>query len=204
MNLESSPLAKKIVRLARARGIIRPREIKALGLPTRYLRQLEQEGQLMRLDRGLYACPETPFSGHISLLEVSKRIPDGVICLISALRFHDLTLEFSPDAWIALPPKHFQPKMEHLQTRYFAFSGQAYSEGIEVHRLNGVDLKVYSVAKTVADCFKFRNTVGLDIAIQALKQGWEERRFDPPELMRFAKINRVENVIRPYLDAILL
>ncbi|MGV3526192.1 MAG: type IV toxin-antitoxin system AbiEi family antitoxin domain-containing protein [Candidatus Sericytochromatia bacterium] len=196
-------MAKRILRLTRTHGIIRPRDLKKLGLPTQYLRQLEQEGLLMRLDRGLYACPETPFSEHISLLEVAKRVPDGVICLISALRFHDLTLEFSPDAWVALPPKHHHPKFEHLQLRYFSFSGSAYTEGIEVHRLNGVDLKVYSVAKTVADCFKFRNVVGLDVALQALKQAWGERRFDPPELMRFARIDRVDNLMRPYLDVLL-
>lgn len=203
MPLKDSPLAKRIIRLTRTHGIIRPRDLKKLGLPAQYLRQLEQEGQLMRLDRGLYACPETPFSEHISLLEVAKRVPNGVICLIAALRFHDLTLEFSPDAWVALPPKHHQPKMEHLRVRYFSFSGQAYTEGIEIQRINGVDLKVYSAAKTVADCFKFRNVIGLDVAIQALKQGWEERRFKAPELMRFARINRVENVIRPYLDVLL-
>lgn len=203
MSLESSPLAKQILRLARRRGIIRPCEVKALGLPTRYLRQLEQEGQLLRLDRGLYACPETPFSSQISLLEVAKRVPRGVICLISALRFHDLTLEFAPEAWVAVPPGHSHPKMENLRVRYFHFSGQAFSEGVEVHRIDGMDLKVYSAAKTVADCFKFRNVVGLDVAIQALKQGWEERRFDPPELMRFARMDRVENVIRPYLDVVL-
>lgn len=204
MSLESSPIAKRIVRLARRRGIIRPREVKALGLPTRYLRQLEQEGQLIRLDRGLYACPETPFSAHISLLEVAKRVPNGVICLISALRYHDLTLEFAPEAWIALPPGHYHPKMENLRVRYFHFSGRAFTEGIEIHQIDGVDLKVYSAAKTVADCFKFRNTVGLDVAIQALKQGWTERYFTPSELMPLARIDRVDKLIRPYLDTLLV
>lgn len=202
--LEDSQLAKRIIRLASKRGIIRPQELKALGLPTRYLRQLEQDGRLLRLDRGLYACPETPFNEHISLLEVAKRIPKGVICLVSALRFHELTLEFSPDAWVAMPAKHYHPKLEHLQVRYFDLSGLAYSEGIETHKINGVDLKVYSEAKTVADCFKFRRVVGLDVAIQALKQGLEERRFSPPELMTYARINRVEKLIRTYLDVLLL
>lgn len=204
MALENSALARRIIKLARNRGIIRPRELKALGLPTRYLRQLEQDGRLIRLDRGLYACPETPFSEHISLLEVAKRLPDGVICLISALRFHDLTLEFSPDAWVALPIKHHHPEFENLKVRYFDFSAKAYSEGIETHRINGVNLKVYSVAKTIADCFKFRSIVGQDVALQALKQGWEERRFNPTELIRLARINRVEKLIRPYLELLLL
>jgi predicted transcriptional regulator of viral defense system len=197
-------LKQRILALVKKRGLIRPRELKTLGLPSRYLRQLETEGLLIRLDRGLYTHAESSFSEQMSLLEVTKKIPRGIICLISALRFHNLTLEFSPDAWIALPPGGYHVQMENLHVRYFHFSGSAYSEGIVYHDIDGVKVPIYSEAKTIADCFKFRQTVGLDVAIYALKQGWEERRFSPSELISFARINRVEKLIRPYLETLLI
>lgn len=199
-----SPVAKQILALARVQGILRPKDLNSRGLPMAYLWHLEQAGLLMRLDKGLYMLPDFPFSEQISNLEVARRVPDGVLCLISALYFHDLTTEFAHEVWLAVRPGRHHVRMEHLQVRYIHMSGQSLTEGVEVHRFDGMDLRVYSAAKTVADCFKFRSKVGLDVAMQALKQGLDERRFSVSELSHFARINRVQKVIRPYLEILLV
>ncbi|PKL80682.1 MAG: transcriptional regulator [Candidatus Melainabacteria bacterium HGW-Melainabacteria-1] len=199
-----SPIAQKILRLARKQGVLRPRDLAEQDLPADYLWRLEKSGHLIRLDRGLYMRADADFSAHISLAEVGKRIPDGVICLVSALSFHELTLQLPHEVWIAVRPGRYHAKMEHLKLRYVHLSGASLTEGIETHRIDGVNLQVYSPAKTVADCFKFRNQLGMETVLQALRQGLEEQRFSPAELDRFACINRVDRVMRPYLEVLLV
>lgn len=198
-----SPVAQQILRLARKQGILRPRDLAERGLPADYLWRLEKSGHLIRIDRGLYMRADADFSAQISLAEVAKRIPDGVLCLVTALEFHDLTLQIPHEVWIAVRPGRYHAKMDHLKLRYVHLSGASLTEGIETHRVDGVELRVYSAAKTVADCFKFRNQLGMETVLQALKQGLSERRFSPTELWHFAQINRVDKVMLPYAEAVL-
>lgn len=204
MTLGSSPIAKRILKLARSQGMLRSQDLKSRDLPVSYLWHLERAGLLKRLDRGLYALASLPFSEYLSELEVAKRVPDGVLCLVSALSFHDLTLEYAHEVWLAIRPGRHHIRMNHVKVHYVHLSGKSLTEGIETHQVDGMELKVYSAAKTVADCFKFRHLVGMDVAMQALKQGLEERRFSPSELEYFSRINRVARVMQPYVEILLV
>lgn len=203
MTLGASPIAKRILRLAKSQGMLRAQDLKSRGLPVSYLWHLERAGQLKRLDRGLYALVDQPFSEHLSELEVAKRVPDGVLCLLSALNFHDLTVEYAHEVWLAIRPGRHHTRMKHAKVRYVHLSGKSLTEGIETHKVDGMELKVYCAAKTVADCFKFRHLIGMDVAMQALKQGLRERRFSPAELDHFARINRVSRVMQPYIEILI-
>jgi len=193
---------EKIIELAKQRGIIRPRDVEAAGIPREYLLRLYRNGELVRVGRGLYAMPETLTSESISLAEVSKRVPTAVICLISALQFHDLTTQITNRVWIAIENKKWKPVIEYPPIELVRLTGKAFNFGIEQHEVNRVQVKVYSPAKTVADCFKFRNKIGLDIALEALRETWKSRKASMDELWEAAKVCRVANVIRPYLEAI--
>lgn len=179
---------KKIIELARQMGIIRPRDVEAEGISREYLLRLYRKGDLTRVGRGLYALPETLTSESISLAEVAKRVPNAVVCLLSALQFHNLTTQIPHRVWIAI--------------EVVRFSGRALSFAVEEHVVNRVPVKVYSPAKTVADCFKFRNKIGIDVTLEALRETWRSRKATMDELWEAAKVCRVANVMRPYLEAV--
>ena len=136
------------------------------------------------------------------MLECAKLVPHGTICLLSALAFHDLTTQLPPELWVAIGAKNWRPKAGHLPVRFLRFSGMALTEGVEIHTINKVSVRVYCPAKTVADCFKYRNKVGLEVAIQALRDCWRNRKATADELWRYAKICRVANVMRPYMESL--
>jgi predicted transcriptional regulator of viral defense system len=133
---------------------------------------------------------------------VARRVPRGVVCLLSALLFHRLTTQLPSDVWLALPPKARRPKAAPVSLRLVHVSGKALTAGVEEHEIEKVRVKIYSPAKTVADCFKFRNKVGQDVALEALRECWRERKATMDELWRYAKICRVANVMRPYLESL--
>jgi predicted transcriptional regulator of viral defense system len=135
-------------------------------------------------------------------VEVTRRVPHGVICLLSALRFHDLTTQDPFDVWVAIENKARRPEPEALSLRVVYMSGEAFTEGVETHEVEGVTVRVYSAPKTVADCFKYRNRVGLDVAIEALKDYRRSTGFNADALWHFAKVCRVATVMRPYLEAV--
>ena len=143
-----------------------------------------------------------PVTANHTLAQVGRRVPGGVFCLLTALRFHELTTQAPADVWIALPEKARKPKLDYPRLRVARFSGAALTEGIETHRLEGVEVRVYSAAKTVADCFKYRNKVGVDVAVEALRDFSRRHRGGATELARYARICRVSRVMQPYLDAI--
>ncbi len=145
---------------------------------------------------------EHPLTAAHTLAQVGKRVPASVFCLLTALRFHDLTTQNPAEVWIALPEKARRPRLDYPRLRVARFSGAALTEGIEAHRVEGVEIRVYSAAKTVADCFKFRNKLGVDVAVEALRDFSRRRRGGATELARFARICRVTRVMQPYLDAI--
>ena len=183
-------------------GVLRAKDIEACGVSREYLRRLVARGLIERVGRGLYSLPGGEVSANRSLAEASKRVPKGVVCLLSALRFHGMTTQSPFEVWMAIDVKARRPKGDGVALRIVRFSGNALSMGIQTHPVEGVQIRVYSPAKTVADCFKYRNKIGLDVALEALREGWRERRFSMDELWRFAKICRVANVMRPYLESL--
>lgn len=166
------------------------------------LARLARNESIERVERGIYRNPQAEASEYESLILASVVVPKGIICLLSALRFHDLTTQNPFEIWMALKPHTHRPKADTLNFRFVHFSGKSFSEGIEKHTIGGEKIRVYGVAKTLADCFKFRNKIGLDICLEALREAREKKLFVMDELWRFAKICRVQNVMRPYLEAL--
>ncbi len=193
---------QKIMRYIGEHGMVRPRDIEAIGLPREYLVRLHRQGKLDRSGRGIYTVPDASVTERHSYAEVTKRVPEAVICLLSALAFHEITTQSPPSVWIALRKGARTPALTSPTLRIVRLSGPSLSEGIENHKVEGVPVRVYSAAKTVADCFKFRNKIGLDIAIEALKDCLRQKKASVNEVYRYATICRVSNVIRPYMEVL--
>ncbi|MGB5200432.1 MAG: AbiEi antitoxin N-terminal domain-containing protein [Sedimenticolaceae bacterium] len=193
---------QNILDLAAARGLIRPRDLTEHGLPTVALTRLVRQGRLQRVGRGLYALPGRPVSEHNALAEVARKHPQAIVCLLSALRFHGLTTQSPFEVWLAIPNKARAPKMDYPPLRIVRFSGVALTRGVEDYVIDGVPVRVTSVARTVADCFKFRNKIGLDVALEALQEAWRAKRASMDELWRYATLCRVANVMRPYMESL--
>jgi len=196
--VKKDPALKAVRRL----GVARPTELEAQGIPRSQLYRLVRKGLVARQARGIYVVSSHPYTEHHALAQVAKRVPNGVLCLLTALRFHELTTQAPAEVWIALPEKARKPRLEYPRLRVTRFSGPALTEGVETHRVEGVDVRVYSAAKTVADCFKYRNKVGIDVAIEALRDFGRRHRGGATDLARFARICRVTRVMQPYLDSI--
>jgi len=192
---------ERILTLAGQMGIIRPRDVEGAGIFREHLLRLYRKGDLVRVGRGLYSLPDTLTSESLTLAETAKRIPNAVVCLLSALQFHNLTTQVPQRVWIAVEGRKWKPKSDYPPLEVVRFSGHAFSFGVEDHEVNHVRVKVYSPAKTVADCFKFRNKIGLGVALEALRETWRSRKGTMDELWEAAKACRVENVMRPYLEA---
>ena len=193
---------EKVIQLVYKMGILRPRDLDAYGIPREYLRRLHQQGRLDRTRRGLYIIPNMEITEYHNMAEACKMIPHGVICLLSALQFHELTTQNPFQIWIAIDYKARLPEEKGLSLRIVRFSAHALHDGIEGHQIEKVEIKIYSIAKTIADCFKYRNKIGLDVSMEALRDGWREGRFTMDELWKYAKICRVSNVMRPYLESL--
>ncbi|MEW8355741.1 MAG: type IV toxin-antitoxin system AbiEi family antitoxin domain-containing protein [Candidatus Thiodiazotropha sp.] len=192
----------KVLKLVRKAGVLRPRDLDPYGIPRTYLSRLCTAGKLQRIGRGLYVLPGSGVTEHHSLAEACKRVPKGVVCLLSALRFHELTTQAPFEVWLAIGEKAWRPRLEYPPLRIAHFSQEALNAGIEEHQLEGVTVHVYSPAKTVADCFKYRNKIGLDVAIDALRECRRTRRCSMDDLWHYAAICRVRNVMRPYLESL--
>lgn len=190
--------AKRIFR--RRGGTLRASEALREGIHPRTLYAMRDQGVIETLARGLYRLAELAPMGNPDLAMVAKRAPNGVICLISALTFHEITTQIPHEVHVALPRDVRAPRIEYPPVRLYRFGGEAYTEGVETHTLDGVDVRVYGVEKTIADCFKYRNKIGLDVATEALRLYRERRRLRVDEMLRYARICRVARVIRPYLE----
>ena len=198
---ESKQHAVEIFR--RHGGVLRTMQAVRLGVHPRTLYAMRDNGTLEQLSRGLYRLADLPPLGTPDLVAVAKLVPSGVICLISALSLHELTTEIPHEIHVALARGAETPRLEHPPLRVFRFSGPALSEGVEMHDVDGCEVRVYSAAKTIADCFKFRNKLGIDIALEGLKRYLAGRKSSVDELMQFARVCRVETVMRPYVEALL-
>lgn len=197
-----SKQAAQILDLAAKAGVLRPRDLDAHNLPREVLRRMEKRGMIQRVGRGLYILPDAKgVTEHHTLAEASKQTPHGVICLLSALAFHGITTQAPFEVWMAIDPKSRRPKAEGQPIRFVRFSGAALEQGIEEHTIEGVPVRIYNPAKTVVDCFKYRNKIGIDVAIEALRDCRWERRCTSDDLWRYAKICRMTRVMQPYLEA---
>jgi predicted transcriptional regulator of viral defense system len=181
--------------------MLRPRDLDRYGIARTYLQRLEQRGLLDRARRGLYRLPSAEVTEHHGLATACKLIPHGVICLLSALQFHDLTTQAPFQVWMAIDVRARRPRGTTPPLRIVRFSGRALTEGVGVHEIEGVRVRVYGPAKTVADCFKYRNKIGLDVALEALRDYRRQHPAGMDELWHFARTCRVSNVMRPYLEA---
>ncbi len=199
--MNESRLEQRTVAAVRRLGVARPRDLTRLGLRREYAQRLTERGALVRIARGLYVVPNTEISVQRSLVEVARAVPAATLCLLSALRFHELTTQAPPEVWIALDGHAWRPRSTPFPVRTVYFSGAALTAGVETHKIDGVPVRVYSAAKSVADCFKYRNKIGSEIAVEALKDYLKKHRRGADALWRFAKICRVSNVMRPYLEA---
>jgi predicted transcriptional regulator of viral defense system len=193
---------QQILELAHTKALIRPCDLKAQGLPRVALTRLVRQGLLTRVGRGLYAIPGRSVSEHGSIAEVALKHPQAIVCLLSALRFHDITTQSPFEVWLAIPNKARAPRMDYPPLRIVRFSETAMDEGVEEHLVDGVPVRVTCLARTVADCFKYRNKIGLDVALEALHESWREKRVSMDDLWRFAALCRVANVIRPYMESL--
>jgi predicted transcriptional regulator of viral defense system len=189
--------------LVREQGVVRSSDLKSRGIPREYLSRLHSEGVLERASRGVYYLPEIDITEHHSLAEAAKIAPKGIVCLLSALKFHELTTQSPFEVWLAIHPKAYRPTGDGVPLRVVRFSGPALTSGVEEHLIEGVVIRIYSPAKTVADCFKYRNKIGLDVALEALRDYRKRRHAGVEELWKYAKICRVANVMRPYMEALL-
>jgi predicted transcriptional regulator of viral defense system len=193
--------AKKIFR--DRGGMLKTGEALRAGIHPRILYEMERAQILEKLNRGLYRLTDLPALGNPDLVTIALKVPSGVICLISALTYHEITTQVPHEIYVALKRGMEAPRLGHPPLRIFWFSGQALTLGIDSHKIDGVSVHIYSPEKTIADCFKYRNKIGLDTAIEALKLYREKKRFKADDLMKFARVCRVDKVMRPYLEALL-
>ena len=198
----SNAIDQAIKQFRQHQGLLRTSQAIRLGIAPRTLYGLRDNGTVVQVSRGLYRLADLPPLSQPDLVTVALRIPRGVICLISALDFHDLTTQIPHAVHVALPGDAERPRLDYPPIRLFWFSGQAYTAGVEVHDLGGIPVKIYSPEKTVADCFKYRNKIGLDVALEALRRCRSANRCDLLRLQRFSRICRVERLLRPYLEAL--
>ena len=183
-------------------GLLRVCDLTSRGLHPEYLRRLYQKGLVRREGRGLYIAADAEISVHYGLAQVAKRVSHGVICLLSALSFHEIGTQLPHQVWMAIDRRAAKPKMQYPPLRVMRFSGTALTEGIETYQIEGVPVQIFNPAKTVADCFKYRNKIGLDVALEALKECILDHRTTMDDLWHFAQVCRMTNVMRPYMEAI--
>ena len=193
---------QSVLALAKQQPLLRARDLQERALPSIALTRLVAAGKLERVARGVYSLPRRKLSEHRSLAEASLRVPQGVVCLLSALRVHGIGTQAPFEVWLAIPHNAPTPRLDQPALRAVRMSGLALTEGIETKRIDGVDVRVFDVAKTVADCFKYRNKIGLDVALEALRDAWSQGKLPMDALWRYATIDRVANVMRPYLESI--
>ncbi len=184
-------------------GILRTAQALREGIHPATLYAMRDSGALDVVSRGVYRLADSPLLGNPDLVTVAARIPGGVICLISALAFHELTTQIPHQVHLALPRGAEEPRLDHPPIKTYRFTGAAFTQGVELHELDGVNVRIYNPEKTLADCFKFRNKVGLDTVVEAVRTYRERRSIKVDELMRYAGICRVKKIIRPYLEAVL-
>lgn len=192
---------KRLAASARSKAVLQPRDFARLEIHPQEISRLVSKGELIRVGRGRYMLPHAEHSENLGLALVAAAVPRSVICLLSALRFHGIGTQAPHEVWIAVEQGAARPRLDYPPVRVALISGSAFTFGVERHQVDGVPVRIYSLAKTVADCFKFRNKIGLDVAIEALREALRAKRCTREELWAAGKVCRVTTVIRPYLEA---
>ena len=195
--------AERALQIARKNGVLRPRDLAEEGIARTQLQRLVAKGSLLRIGRGLYVASDQEPTLHSSLAAAAHRVPQGVICLLSALRFHKLTTQSPHQVWIAVPARAHPPKSDGVPFQVVKMAPGPLGAGIEKHTIDGVAVPIFDPAKTVADCFRFRNRIGMDVALEAMRDYLQRKTRDLDLLLEHAKVNRVRNSIQPYLESML-
>ncbi|MBK8098056.1 MAG: type IV toxin-antitoxin system AbiEi family antitoxin domain-containing protein [Planctomycetes bacterium] len=195
--------ARKILTLVRKLGVLRARDLDEYDLPRTHLRRLVDNGQLQVLGRGLYTLADVELSPQSNLAAVARRVPHAVICLLSALRLHDLTTQAPFQTWIAIATRARPPKLDGLPTRIVHMAPGPLAAGVVHRTIDGVRVPVFDLEKTVVDCFRYRNKIGLDVALEAMREYLRRPRRNVDRLLHYAGIDRVQAPVRPYLEAML-
>lgn len=194
--------AGRLLRLSAEMGAFRLADARARGIHPETVYRLVRRGELERVGRGLYRAAEAMATEHHGLVLATMVVPGGIVCLLSALSFHELTTQLPFEVWMALDRRAAAPRDPAVQIRLLRFSGASLAVGVEAHELEGVRVRVYSAAKTVVDCFRYRNLVGMDVAVEALRDCLEQRKSSPGELWELAQVCRIGSVMRPYIEAL--
>ncbi|MCA3008726.1 MAG: AbiEi antitoxin N-terminal domain-containing protein [Phycisphaerales bacterium] len=197
------PAAQHTLNLARRLGILRSKDLAPHGIARTYLRRLCEQGRLRRVGRGLYATADGPRSPQDTLAVIARRVPDAVVCLLSALRIHDLTTQSPFEVWIAIPRRARTPKLDDVPVRVVRMAPDVLAAGVVAVKIDGVAVPVFDLEKTVVDCFRFRSRIGLDVALEALREYVRQPQRRLERLLRYAQIGRVRKSIQPYLEALL-
>ena len=195
---------EQILATVRGMGVARSNDLQARGVHPQQLLRLTDSGELIRVGRGLYSLPDTDLTECQSYVEACTRFPTGTICLLSALRFHELTTQNPGSVWMAFDNRRGLPSDRLIDLRRISMSGESLQAGAETHLVAGLPVRVYDLHKTIADCFKYRSTVGLDVAMEALKEAWMARRLDLNLLGQYAQVCRVQRVMQPYLEMLVI
>jgi predicted transcriptional regulator of viral defense system len=193
-------IKEEITAILEERGLITPADLAQYGIRREYLSRLKRQGVLDSDVRGVYYLKNAAISEHSAVATACKRVPGCVVCLLSALRFHNIGTQNPSEVWVAVPKRSGTPKLSYPHLRVVRFSDKTLSSGVEEHSVMGVNIKVTSVAKTIADCLKFRNKIGLDVFLEALKESINEQRCSYDDIWHYAKVCRVSNIIKPYLE----
>ncbi len=192
---------QRVIEILSKRDVIRPRDLDEYGIRREYLSRLYKQGVLHKDTRGIYHLSNASLTENHAIATACKQVPHGVICLLSALRFHDIGTQNPPDVWTGIAGKAWCPKLAYPTLKIVRFSDSSLTTGIEEHEIEGVQVKVFSPAKTIADCFKYRNKIGLDVFLEAARECLVDRRCNYEEIWHYAKVCRIRTVIKPYLEA---
>lgn len=192
----------RLLAMGRRRGVLTAGDIAQAGIHSEQITRLVAEGALERLSRGQYRLAQSPITERHGLVMAARAVPRGVICLLSALDFHGIGTQLPAEVWVAIPRGSRTPAVDQPPLRIVRFTGESFTTGIQRHRIEGTTVRVYSIAKTLADLFKYRNKIGVDVAVEALREAWLERRFSMEALEHAARVCRVERVMQPYIEAI--
>ncbi len=184
-------------------NVVRLRDFIKAGIHQQIIMRMVNAGKIQRISRGLYMLEESDITANHSFVEVSCKIRKAVICLISALQFHDIGTQLPNKIWIAIPRTNTKPNFTNPPLNINWYSGRAYTEGIEIKVIEGIPVKIYNIPKTIADCFKFRNKIGMEVAIESLKECVREKKVNTEDIMYYASICRVSNIIKPYMESII-
>jgi predicted transcriptional regulator of viral defense system len=192
-------IRERVLEVARKQSVFRAGDVHDATDPRSTLRRMATQGEIIRVGRGLYALADAEITGNHSFVEATKRYPGGVICLTSALFFHGIGTQMPYEIWMMRTDRKMTPNKD-FPIRFVYGTGAAFSHGAETHLIEGMEVSIFTPPKTIADCFKYRNKIGLDVAIEALKEGWRAKRFTMDELWEAAKTCRVQNIIQPYVE----